>query len=78
MKINVLNVIRPTENYGFAVYDINGVKLPIRLSLNFRHLNTHNFWPNVKDMTDSMWSYDVNQRQYFGTDFATIFTLHKA
>ena len=37
-KSSILNFFRPRENSIFLVYDINGVKLLIRLSLGFSHL----------------------------------------
>ena len=42
-QLSILNFVRPRENSIFAVHDINGLKLPTRLRLNFSHLNEHKF-----------------------------------
>ena len=53
-KSSILNFVRPRENSVFAVHDINGVKLPIRLRLDFSHLNEHKFRHNFNDIINFM------------------------
>ena len=51
-----LNLVRPKENSVFEVHDINGVKLLIRLRLDFCHLNKHKFQHNFNDIINPMCS----------------------
>ena len=46
--------MRPKENSVFAIHDTKGLKLLIRLRLNFSHLNEHKFRRGFKDTVDPM------------------------
>ena len=62
-RFKVLNFIRPRENFVFAIYDINDVKLLTRSRLNFSHPN---FWHNFNNKIDPICSCGVDlQRQHF-------------
>ena len=50
----ILSFIRPKENSVFAIHDTKGLKLLIRLRLNFSHLNEHKFRRGFKDTVDLM------------------------
>ena len=46
--------IRPKENSVFSIHDTKGIKLLIRLRLNFNHLNEHKLRHCFRDTVDPM------------------------
>ena len=52
----LLSFIKPTENKIFIIYDPLGIKLLIRLRVDFSHLNEHKFRHNFADTLNHLYS----------------------